>query len=252
MNFKRFLSENTNIFGFPERPEVKKQEKEILPIQSVNLELVMNLVAENTELADPQMPFFSTIEWQSNSTRVKLTPNIGVLIERRIRDLTGKPTWITKKLFKIKNHVYAGKEEIVANDISEEVINVAKTPLDIASRDYTGIRKLTQEMANNVKNANELFHIKDVKRVNENNYVITFSISNFGVGDLLGRFKSGPIIQSFINLNYNEEKGLIQIIFENVEKNSFDIDVPYFSSQFATSQSNKEIVQTLVTAMRSI
>lgn len=251
INFRKFV-ENKDLYGFtssiPESEVIND-----LPIQSIDIDVLMDLVAE-TKLPDIHRPFSNVIHWGSNpgAIRIRLTPNQAIIIERMTIDFKGKTTWIAKKLFKIKTHEYAHKEEIIADDIQEHILNIAKTPFDVPTQGFKRLLSLTKEIASNVRNSNPYFKVRDIRKINENNYQIIMNVSSHGIGDISGNYRGGPIFEAVIDMSYNDETGLIKAIFQTVEKSSWVIDIPYWISEFTPTQSDKEISKILATAVNNV
>lgn len=253
-SFRRFV-ETHNIYGFKHQNEIEKEEND-LPIQSFNINKMMNLVAK-AKISGIKRPFVDVIQWGegTGTVRIKLTPNIRVIIERKSSTLDGESTWITKKVFKIKSNEYAGKEHIVAEELISEIEDLLSSKIDVAG-EFNDLFGLTKRVAIDIKNANKYFNFHTIKKVNENNYNIIFNISNYGVGRLGRIIDAGPSPTLVINLAYLPKKGVIKCIVNALdieeESGSWNQSVPYFISDFTPTQSESEMSKIIFNSIRSI
>jgi hypothetical protein len=188
--------------------------------------------------------------------RARLTPNKGVIIERRTSDLQGQSLWIVKKTFKIKTEEFVGHEDIVADDVSKHVKIIAHEPIDSAQREYSGLFGIVRRIVEKVQaKVNPMFTFQEVKKVNENNYNILLSVAGYGQGKLVSRLKPGPSSGGIIDMSYNPETGMVKGILTTIEveeSGAWEIDVPYFMGQFAPSQPPEEIVSSMIAGLKFI
>jgi hypothetical protein len=267
MRFKFFTEGKLDIHGFEDLAAKKEQEDgppedDELPIRSFNVQWMMDVLSRQKigGRIRASEGFLDHVIWgekRQGAIRVHLTPNIEVFIERGITDKEGAFTWVLKAVFKPKLQEYAGKEEIVAREIFEHVEKLYNTPVDSASDDYDMLLHLTKRMANRIRtHAPLIYDYQDVKEVNQNYYIIYFSIRNAGVGKLVGRGPdSGRLSPEVtIDVNFNKERGLLHIIMATVsaggKASGWEVDLPYLDSWFAPSQNRDEIIETVLTALK--
>jgi len=261
--FKTFIE--TDIFGFGEIEAKKRDEEEIpdddQPIRPFSVAWMMDVLARKKigGRVKASHAFLDQVTWgegKVGSVRVKLTPNIAVFIERAVDDVQGQRTWVCKKVFKPNLKEYAGREEVVANDVFKEVEKLYDTKIDTATEEHDYLINLVKRMAARLKAvAPEIFVFQDVKEINQNYYVIYFSLKGVGVGKLATkgrRVTQTP--EATIDVNFNKERGLIHVILTTVtiggEGDDWQLDIPYLDAFYAPSQNKDEIIDTVITALK--
>lgn len=257
MEFKLWMEDN--IFGFkePELPEPRPEDEQPIRVFAGNV-LMAELATLKIGNLSVRRPFEDQVQWGSNvgAIRVRLTPNLGVSIERRIMGLEGSPLWITKQLYKIKNAEFAGREDAVAVELAEHVKNLAREAVDSAQAGYRDLHVLVRKITERVKcSANKMFTFQEVKKINDNNYNILLSVANYGQGKLVSRLKPGPSSGGIIDISYDPGNGTIKGIMTTIEveeSGAWEVDVPYFMGSFVPSQDAEEIVNTMMAGINNI
>jgi hypothetical protein len=264
-NFKSYFeNDNFDIFGFnqleKERDNLSDKPDDDMPITLFSVDWLMNSLArKRINNVKANHDFLDEIYWGNKKVgtiRVRLTPNTNVYIERLMADLEGNPIWICKRLFKIDQRDFQGKEDIVADDIFKEVIKIDSEKFEAAKADWKDLQLLVSKLVQRIRTAHgDIFMYQDVKKVRKNYYVIWFSIAGAGTGRLLhtGR-RSQRTPEATVDVAYDDVAGTIHIILSTVsggdEGLSWEIDVPYLDAFYAPSQSREEIVDTIVTALK--
>jgi len=265
MRFKLFESGKlADRWGFEEiearKEKPEKPQDDDKPIRSFNVQWMMDVLSRkkiNGRIKATDA-FLDHVTWgdMDGAIRVRLTPNIEVMIERRTTDLEGAKTWVLKRFFKPKLEEYAGKEEEVSKEVFEEVEGLYKEAIDSASENYGNLLSLSKRMADRIRtHAPLIYDYQDTKEVNKDYYVIYFSIRNAGVGKLVSRSQRGSLSPEVtIDVNFNREKGLIRVIISTVsygaEGQGWEVDVPLLDSFYAPSQNKDEIIDTVLAAIR--
>jgi len=255
-NFKLFTED---LFGFDaiEKRPTPQEEDDDLPIHPFSSEWFLDSLGRkkigNRVPSQPQI-IFGIINW--DTTRVRLTPNLNISIERQIEDLLGQKTWICKALFHPDLKKYAGKEDTVAEDVFQEVQKIYFEALDRPTETYN-LLLLTQRMASRVQHhLPSLYNYKSTIKKSENYYVISLAITNAGVGkitSMLPHLALSP--EATIDVNFNEERGLVHIILTTVGISTkgepgWELDVPMLDAFFAPSQNKDEIIEPVLTTIR--
>lgn len=258
LTFRKF-AEAKDLYGFEKEKPIPKFQND-LPVNHFQYNKMFDYLSQ-TMIGELKIykPFDDQIQWgnEGGAIRVRLTPNQGINIERLTSDLQGQPLWITKKLLKIKVNEYAGREDIVASDIVDHIKNVAFEPLDGPVADYQKLHILTNKIVEKVKdNIHDMFVYQEVKKVNDNNYNILFSIVGAGVGKLAHRKSGGWTPAGIIDVSYDPRNGSIRGIVNTVsvenDADPWGIDIPYVDSKFSPSQPMSEIVNAIINGLKFI
>jgi hypothetical protein len=262
--------EASDVFGFDDikvrmrekEEEEKEQEEEDKPVKPFSVQWFMDSLARKKigGRIRSNHAFLDQIIWgdkKDGSIRVRLQPNIVVYVERLITDLKGEPTWICKKVFKPDVKKFTGHEDIVAEDVFDVVEELWADDLDKTNAEYKSTLQLVKRMSGRMQqNAPDMYLFQDVKEVNPNYYIIYFSLRGAGVGHLAGRGgQVGRTPEATIDINYNKERGLIQIIMTTVTSggrgnDDWQLDIPYLNAYYTPSQSKDEIIDTIITALK--
>lgn len=256
MKFKLWLE---NIFGFEEEKPVSTQEPlDDFPVKAFSSDTFMTYLEKNLGIKSSNRPYFDTVVYGTGagSVRIKVTPNLGVLIQRLITDLEGNSVWVTKKLFRIKVREFAGKEDFVAEEVYRHLKKIDEEKIDSGSKKYDKLFVLTKTIYDRVNKANPMFFQNEIKKVSENNYNILLSVANYGLGKLVGQSKSSATPAGVIDVFHDKKTGLIKGVFYTVsiegESGAWEIDIPYFTGVFAPSQGNDEIANAIVNGVKFV
>ncbi len=265
--FRQFI-ERRDIFGFEELEAQKEKEEDKpqdddKPIKPFSTQWFMDVLARKKigGRLKPSSAFLDEVIWgekkQQGTVRVRVTPNIGVYIERLTDDLLGAPTWILKRVFKPKLQEYAGREEEVAKEVFVEVEKVYNEAIDSTAEDHKNFLTFVKRLSDRVKAAAPLIYdYQDTKEVNKDYYIVYFNIRSAGIGKLLTKgHRSGSLSPEItIDINFNRERGLIHIIMATVsfggEGQGWVVDIPYLDAWYAPSQTRDEIIDTIITSIK--
>jgi hypothetical protein len=264
LKFKLWL-EARDLYGFDDAKKIDpamRHDTGDLPIQAFNFNGMLDEL-ERTKVGGVRgsRPFGDQVQWGTvvGATRARLTPNQGILIERKIADLHGEPVWITKRIYKIKSNEFAEQEDNVASEIGEHVQDVAMEQLDTAARDYKNLFVLTSRVAERVKGqAVNMFVYEEIKKVNDNNYNILFSLIGAGVGRILHSRGHSPSYTpaGIIDLSYDEHTGIIRSILSTIDidddSDPWEISLPYAQNWFGASQKIEEMVNIIIAGLRFV
>ncbi len=261
MRFKIFLEEFKDIFGFDaeiaKNIEKKKyvDESPIQPFMSNNL--LENLARHKIGVHEGFQDFSNTVQWGKGpgAIRVRIGSQYTVYIERRCDDLEGNKTWITKKVFKINTDEYKTYFESVGDAIHDEVEKVSRSPLEAPKKEYHDVEGLTQDIADEISNyQNTNFEFDRIKKISDNNSLIVYSVKGGGVGALQTPASQARINQIVVDVNFRENTGLLRIINTAIvtgdEGYNWHLMPSFFTGEYAPTQNNKEIAESIATAMK--
>lgn len=262
MKFKLFLEEFKDIFGFDaEFAKQRDDQKKVMderPIQAFNSNgMLEHLARSKVGVHEGFQDFSNTVQWgtRSGAIRVRLGSQYTVYVERQCDDMEGRPTWITKKVFKINTDEYKTYVESVGDSIHEEVLKVSRTPLDAASKEYHDVEGLASDIADEMNNyANNMFQFERMRKVNDHNSLLVYVVKGGGVGALQTPASQARINQIIVDVNFREDTGLLRIMNTAVvtgdEGYSWHLMPSFFTGEYAPTQSTKEIAESIVTAMK--
>lgn len=262
MMFKVFLE--VDRFGFQSIEKKddtlpKPSANDDKPIKSFSVQWLMDTLARKSigNSVRATHKFLDKVQWgnEDGAVRVKLTPNIIIFVERLITDKEGQPVWILKTTFKPKIEDFAGKEELVAVDVFDEVETIYYNELENTKEDYH-LANLVRRMSGRIRGAApDLLMFGDIKEVKPNYFIISFSLRGVGVGKLasnIPRVKQTPELT--IEVEFKKERGLIHVIVSSVsvggEGSTWSQDIPYLNALFTPSQSKDEIIDNVITIIK--
>lgn len=229
------------------------------PIQQLSTSRMMGFLMKKTLNGKPaQERFDDEIRWghTTGATRIKITPNGNVVIGRQTNNLQGNTVWVCKRVYKINDSDFAGKEDALANDIMKRVEDTAKEPIDGGMRNWKNLVDLVKETAKELQGSIPgLFMYEDIKKVNDTNYIIYFSLRGVGQGKIVRRrFRAGYSPFLDIDMSYDNDTGFIRVILTTTtieaEGGAWDVDIPFFDEKFAPTQKSEEVIRAIITTLR--
>lgn len=263
LSFVQKLNEEAkNIFGF-RAPQIKPPEGDVSndasPIQQFAIEKMLRALSQNNvQGGKGKFRFTNDVTWGTGTgaIRVKVTPNMGVIIERQTDDRDGGVFWVCRRVYRIKVQEYAGHEETVAGEIIGEVEEIAREPIDAAQPEYK-LESLVNKLVDRVKNYTSGPFIYSLTRKHNNDwYTLLFNMRGMGVGQLVRQAKGGSTPAGIIELIFYPTEGRVHCIVTTIgieeESDSWIIMVPYFLADFAPSQDIEEVANNIFTGLRTI
>jgi hypothetical protein len=259
MNFKEWI--NKDIFGF-EREVLDAQDnskpQNELPIQGFMLNLVMErLETNNLSLGHPFSRFPNEMQWgtQPGAVRVVWTPKLNVKIQKLHLDLEGNRVWIMKRFYFVNDLEFGGgNEHVVADEIFEEVKIVAKDQLDSSSGQFK-LENIVYPLASVLRQQDyQVIELDRIVKISENEYDINFWCRGGGVGKTFGPRGQRPVLAFILKMHYNEHTGLIKTIAEMAtaedDTTKWELQPAEFEELYMPSQPKKEIIDSIVTALK--
>lgn len=261
MNLFKLFESDKDIFGF----EDTRAKKEVIPVKNdkpikhFNVEWMMDVLSRkklNNSISATDA-FLDHVRWGNDvgAVRIRLTPNIAIYIERLVRDAQGEKHWIMKRVFKANLEEFAGREEFISKEIFDETQQIYDEDVDRTYENYRSLLALTNLMATQVRtNVPDKYSYQDTKKVNDDYYIVYLSIANTGIGKLVSSRRQGYYPEILVNINYKKEIGLIHIIVNpisyGIEGSGWQPDIPWLDAWYAPTQSKREIVDTVVSAIK--
>jgi len=268
MNFRLWL-EKKNIFGFdeddyvadlPYRPgKVPLKGPQDLPIERLNVQRVIEELAKNDlGIKRGKIRFFNECQWgeRPGAIRAVITPKINVKIQRLSNDLEGNPTWIMKKYFFIDDVNFAGKEDVVAYEIFDQVRNINDEQLD-APKKNINIKELVETLQGKLGTLESatLIPTPTIKKITDDEYILYYYLRGQGSSTYFGSRNTSTILEVCVNLSRNKYTGLIKAIINVVntesEGVSWHLQTADFNELFMPTQGKREIVESIITALKT-
>lgn len=272
MNFKLWL-EKKNIFGFEEkdykaniayRPgKALLKGPQDLPIERLNVQRVMEELAKNDlGIKKASLKFFNECQWGTNvgAVRAIITPKINVKIQKLHKDLEGNNVWIMKKYFFIDDVNYAGKEDVVALEIFDQIRNVNIEELD-KPESKISLKELVQSLSSKMNNleSNTLLSTHEIKKTSENEYNLFYYLKGGGRTGYSGSGTVKSIMEVVVNLSAQKYTGLIKAmvtVVSNMDSGgkgggTWVLMPSDFEEYFMPSQGKKEIIESIITALKT-
>lgn len=250
-SFKAYV-EATDIFGF----ETKKTEEPLYdeldnkPLQQFNVESMIEYLArKRLGMYSPQVNFMNEIQWGERAGAVKLevAPRMAFHVKKLGFDVNGHSRWISKKMFQLNRTGAGGYEDSVANEIYEVLLQVAKTPLESAKKDFDHLDRLVEDIATKMRRvAKPMFIYEGIRKLSDENYIIKFSVRGQGV--------EAPhhqrIEEVLTQITYDKDAGTIRVTNYKVASDvggprSWKIKPSDLDLFFFPSQDRDEISETI-------
>lgn len=272
MNFRLWL-EKKNIFGFeeedwrvkvPYRPgKAPLRGPQDLPIERLNVQRVMEELAKNDlGIKKATLRFFNECQWGNNvgAIRAIITPKVNVKIQRLHKDLEGNNVWIMKKYFFIDDVNYAGKEDVVALEIFDQIRNINVEQLDKPALKVP-LRELVQSLSSkmNTLESHVLLPSHEIKKTSDYEYNLFYFLRGGGRTGYSGSSTTKSIMEVLVNLSTQKHTGLIKAmvtVVSNTDSGSrgggtWVLMPSDFEEYFMPSQGKREIVESIITALKT-
>lgn len=254
-DFKSWLySEQKNIFGFENKPKEKENFVGINPINTLNFELISQRLCKTTiGNKIPNERFIGEVCWGNNeagSLRLNIGTDLHIELGRMGLDLEGEPVWATKRLFQLDRSGKGSLEESICQDILDELKAIDKTELDSPKEEYD-LEKLAIETAYKLRRtALNIFVFEGIMKVDENDYIIRFSVSGQGVESPDHK----RVVENQTRLIFRKNKGIIEAWNYNIETkvggHDWKIQSNDLAIKFFPTQDKDEIAETLACYLR--
>ena len=150
---------------------------------------------------------------------------------------------------------YAGSEDIIADEIFSYVISVYEDKQEMPNDTFNMLELVNFLTAKMKEIKTSVLNYSYLKTVNENYYIMNFSLTSSGVG-LLGTALRNPKLtpKLDIELFYDKKKGLIKCIMHTIsivgDSNSFKSDVPLMMAWFSPEQKRHEVARCITNVLR--
>lgn len=272
MNFRLWM-EKRNIWGFdetewePKKPfhpgKAEFRGPDDLPCTGFNVQRMIEQLARfDLGFKKSKMKFMNECQWGENpgAVRVVVTPKVNLKIQKLHYDLEGNKVWIMKKYFFIDDTNYAGKEDIVAQEVFDQVKNVNDEQPENPNKDVD-LAELVRQLDGRLKGlaSNVLLPEHQVKKNGENEFTIFYYLRGGGVGSFTGASSASNIMEVIVNVSKQRSTGLIKAMVTvagNLStggkgSSSWVLMPSDFEEYFMPTQGKREIVEAIVTALKT-
>ena len=252
LRFKNWF-EATDIFGFEDKATEENIDDGLLarPIHRFNLQEMMDFLSyKKIGQQTSKSPFINEIQWGSEpgaSVKLEVDTGFTFYLKKLVTDLAGEQRWITKKMFQLNRSGYGGHEDSVAGEIHEHLENTYSEPMDSANPDYHDLESLVLHITNKIRRtAKEILMYDGVKKLDENNYLIIFSVRGQGV-EAPGHRR---VEENLTQITYDKDSGTIRVQNYNVESptggaHEWALQPKDMDVFFLPSQSREEISEAV-------
>lgn len=273
MNFRLWM-EKRDIWGFdsaddaqlkkpfhPGKAPVKGSDD--LPIEFFNTQRMIELLSRyDLGPKKAHIKFFNECQWGSNvgAVRAIITPKLNLKIQRLHYDLENNPVWIMKKYFSVDDGNYAGKEDVVAQEIFEQVRNVNDEQLENPAKNVK-LDELAQGLNAKMKalKSNSLLPEHQVKKNSDNEYTLYSYLRGGGSSGYSGSSNVHNVMEVIVNLSHQKSRGLIKAmvtVVTNLSSGSSGggtwVLMPSdFEEFFMPTQGKAEIMEAILTVLKS-
>lgn len=250
---------DSDLYGFESLADKKRPSppEDDNPIQAFGVHnLMTHLMRKKLGSKHAEQKFDDEVHWGSGtgSWRIQLTPNASIIVSQMNNDLQGNAVWLCKRVYRINEADFTGKEDVIAKDLFEKVEELAKKTLPKIDRNFNELFNLVKFVSKNLQNKIPgLFMYEDVKKVNDKEYIIYYSLRGGGRGKLTRvRQRGGYMPFLDIYITHSDETGLIRVILTSTtiddDGGNWDLDIPF--GDFYFSPDKEEILAAIVTSLR--
>jgi len=243
-----------DVFGFDRdvRPQKKDKNSE-WPIHQLNVESIINTLAEyHLPTRQGTANFVNEAQWGDDQGAIRLRVGTGLnfFIDRQTLDLEGNPQWITKKIYQVDQSGIGDKEETIVQELFDEIKVIDEQPTDSAKRDYPEIESLVANMAGKLRRtAKDIFVYEGVRKIDENDYVIRFTLR--GHGQLS---RDGWVVkENQTHIVFDTKKGLLRVMNYDVanqrEGRNWVIRPSEIDVYFCPTQTKEEMSEAIATTL---
>lgn len=256
-SFRTYV-ENTDIFGFEGKKPLESPDDALMsrPINQFNIALMMEYLTKKSLLGfiKPTSKFINEMQWGEEPGAIRLEVDTGLtfLIKKLNHDLTGTPRWITKRMYQLNRYGYGGMEDSVAQEVFEHIERYYKMPMEGPLREYEDLENLVIHLSNKLKRtAKNIFLYDGIKKLNDNNYIISFGIRGHG----LESSGHSRVESNQVQITFDEEAGTLRITNFNIESpvggpHSWEIQPVDLNMYFFPTQDRDEISECLAVHMK--
>jgi hypothetical protein len=264
MSFKKFqewvLLEKRDIFGFNGFADTENNNlsSKVPPLHRIKLEEVIGeLLTNSLGSKTPYSKFNNSVQWGigSGSIYMEVSPlgSFKGIIRRLTNDAQGTPVWVCKKVLPFYDYLNAdiSFDTELAKDVFEQIKNTDQSELESAKTDFDQLEDLAIKIAEASQlNIPKLFIYKGIREVKENShYIIFFEVRGQGV-EAPG---SARVEQHHIHVSYDNNKGLIKIINNDIQSRiqvrEWIPQPSEFEEYFCPTQSFEEIAECVAAAL---
>jgi hypothetical protein len=264
--------EKTNIFGFEERDwdstevhpgKTPQRGPNDLPVERMNVQRVIDLLGRyQLGSKKPKSNFMSECSWgdHAGAIRAIITPKINVKIQRLHHDLEGKEVWVMKKYFFIDDYNFAGKEDVVALEIFDQIKRINDEQLE-SPAPKVKLEELVQSLSSrmNALESSTLLPNHFIKKASSNEFNLSYYLRGGGRGGFGGASTVKNVMEVVVNLSQQPKTGMIKAmvtVVSNIASGSrgggtWVLMPSDFEEFFMPTQGKKEIVESIITALKT-
>lgn len=230
-----------------------------LPVVGFNTERMIDLLSRR-EIGFKKgfSRFTNECQWGENpgAVRVIVTPKVNLKIQRLHADREGTPVWLMKRYFFIDDGNFAGREDVVAAEVFDEVSEVNDAQMEnVADFD---MRELAQSMGDRLNGVDSsvILSGNTIKQTGQDEWTLLYYLRGGGVGSGAGASASRGIMEVVVNLSKNKNTGLIKAMVSVVNNtdesgNAWTLSPCDFEEYFLPTQGKNEIIDAVATALKT-
>lgn len=272
MNFRLWM-EKRNIWGFddedlepnkPFHPGKTPFRGDIdLPINGFNVQRMIEQLAKyDLGFKKSKIKFMNECQWGENpgAVRVIVTPKVNLKIQKLHYDLEGNKVWVMKKYFFIDDANFAGKEDVVANEVFDQVKNINDEQMENPNKDVK-LEELVKDLNIRLRGliSSTLLPEHTVRKNSENEFTVFYYLRGGGASGYTGASNTHNVMEVVVNLSKQRNTGLIKAMVTVVTNlssgsqggNTWVLMPSDFEEYFMPTQGKREIIESLVTALKT-
>jgi hypothetical protein len=246
-----------DIFGFERSKHADRRPQSCNLTKTLNSdEIVSELVRMPLGTRQPILEWTDTVTWGGGlpgTIRLVVSPigSYKATIRKLISDSTGQATWVCKRIYPL-NLKEKRTEQDWVQIIYEDVRKISQEGQDGSEHKFPKLERMVVNLASKIKQyAPMVFIYEGIRKSDDDNYIIYMGYRGQGVQ----RRQQRRCEQFNISVSYIKDRGLLHVwgydITSPLRGHKWEVQPAEWNEYFTPSQKPEEIIEAIVSAVRS-
>ena len=203
---------------------------------------------------EPRRTWNNIVEWGAGPGAMQIAVSplgmLKIIARRCVTDLLGEQTWVCKAVFPISDNRDENREQALAVEMHDKLIEISNTELDGPSTEFD-IDKLAWRLWSATKRNHPSYCMfpTGFRKQHENYYKLVFEFRGHGV-ERLGNPRGGRAEQFDIDLLYDKKRGIIKCWGYNIDstlgQHSWKVQPSEWNEWFCPNQEIEDICDCII------